>query len=461
MASCAAPLGLVLGAESDTEQTAGLTAQQLQWRVVEATRRLLGVLLADRPLVLVLDALQWADPSSIDVLVELMDLTDEAPILFAYVFTPEPDAPSWQLKEQAAGRSRTATPRLTLGRCTERAARELMCSLLSCAETPAQVEELVLARTDGNPFFIEEVLRALIDNGALRFDGDRWVADRDIAEIEIPNTLLATVMARIDRLPAGVRRTLQVAAIIGREVSEQVLRRVADGGPELDRHLREALRAGLLREEAVIPERRYAFTQSLIHEAAARSLLVRRRREIHVQVGWALEEIYADNLEAQYGELARHFWEGESWERAFRYSRLAAEQAAAAFANDEADRGVHHRARIGRAVGGRRRAEGGGDAGRASRGHPRADRRVRGGAGGLPGRHRAPPGRAEGGHDPRGAGRRRRRGARRGGDRRRAGAQDGPPLQLPGPDRRRLDPSWSWRSPTCRRTRRTSARRGA
>src|SRR5262249_49482935 len=69
---------------------------------------------------------------------------------------------------------------------------------------------------------------------------------------------------------------------------------------------------------------------------ASRSLLVRRRREIHVQVGWALEEIYADNLEGQYGELARHFWEGESWERAFRYSRLAAEQAAAAFANDEA-----------------------------------------------------------------------------------------------------------------------------
>jgi tetratricopeptide (TPR) repeat protein len=111
---------------------------------------------------------------------------------------------------------------------------------------------------------------------------------------------------------------------------------VADGGPELDRQLREALRAGLLREEAVIPERQYAFTQALIHEAAARSLLLRRRKEIHVQVGWALEEIYADNLESQYGELARHFWEGESWERAFRYSRLAAEQAAAAFANDEA-----------------------------------------------------------------------------------------------------------------------------
>jgi class 3 adenylate cyclase/tetratricopeptide (TPR) repeat protein len=332
----AAPFGLVMGAESDTELTAGLTAQQLQWRVVDATRRLLGVLLADRPLVLLLDALQWADPSSIDVLVELMDMTDEAPILFAYVFTPEPDAPSWQLKEQAARAFPHRYAEMMLGPLPERAARELMCSLLSCAETPAQVEDLVLARTDGNPFFIEEVLRALIDGGALRYDGDRWVADSDIAELEIPNTLLATVMARIDRLPAGVRRTLQIAAVIGREVSERVLRRVADGGPELDRHLREALRAGLLREEAVIPERRYAFTQSLIHEAAARSLLLRRRREIHVQVGWALEEIYADNLEGQYGELARHFWEGESWERAFRYSRLAAEQAAAAFANDEA-----------------------------------------------------------------------------------------------------------------------------
>src|SRR5690606_27785233 len=96
------PLALVLGAESDAEATLGLTAQQLQWRVVEAMRRLLAVLTSDRPLVLVLDALQWADPSSIELLSELMELTDTTPILFLYVFTPEPDAPSWQLKEHAA-----------------------------------------------------------------------------------------------------------------------------------------------------------------------------------------------------------------------------------------------------------------------------------------------------------------------------------------------------------------------
>ena len=141
-----APLGLVMGAESDTELTAGLTAQQLQWRVVDATRRLLGVLLADRPLVLVLDALQWADPSSIELLVELMDLTDEAPILFAYVFTP--GAGRAVVAAQGAGRPGVPAPlrRDGAGAAPERAARELMCSLLSCAETPAQVEELVLAR---------------------------------------------------------------------------------------------------------------------------------------------------------------------------------------------------------------------------------------------------------------------------------------------------------------------------
>ncbi|MCC7371298.1 MAG: AAA family ATPase [Chloroflexi bacterium] len=330
------PLGLILGAESDGEQTAGLTAAQLQWRVVEALRRLFAALMADRPLVLVLDALQWADPSSIDVLLELMPLTDEHPILFYYVFTPEPDAPSWQLKEQAARTFPHRYAEMVVHPLSEQAAHQLMCSLLSCSETPPNIEALVLERTDGNPFFIEEMLRALVDSGALRWSGETWVADHDVTELQIPQTLIATVLARIDRLAVGVRRTLQVAALVGREVSERVLRRVLDAGPELDRHLREALRAGLLREEAVIPERRYAFTQTLIHEAAAGSVLLRRRRELHVQIGWALEEIYSDNLEEQYGELARHFWEGESWERAFRYSRLAAEQAAAAYANDEA-----------------------------------------------------------------------------------------------------------------------------
>ena len=214
------------------------------------------------------------------------------------------------------------------------------------------------------------MLRALIDSGALRFDGDRWVADTDIAEMEIPNTLLATVMARIDRLPAGVRRTLQVAAVIGREVSEKVLRRVADSGPELDRHLREALRAGLLREEAVIPERRYAFTQSLIHEAAARSLLVRRRKEIHVQVGWALEEIYADNLER--GTASSPATSGRASRGSGRSATAAWPPSRPPPPSPTTRRSRRSRWRsIGRAVGGRRRAEGRRAAGGASRRHRR------------------------------------------------------------------------------------------
>jgi class 3 adenylate cyclase/tetratricopeptide (TPR) repeat protein len=329
-------LAFMLGVELEGVDPPRLTALQQQRRAVDATRKVLRALATERSLVLVLDALQWADPSSIDLLVDLMGLTDEAPILFLFVFTPDRDAPSWQLKESGERSFPHRYVEILLGPLNERASRDLMCAMLSCAETPAAVEDLVIQRTDGNPYFIEEMLRALVDAGALRRDEDRWVANGDIRELHVPDTLLATVMSRIDRLPDGVRRTLQVAAVIGREFSERVLRRVLDGTSELDRELREALRAGLIREIAVIPERRYAFSQTLIGEAAAGSLLQRRRREIHVQVGWALEEIYADNLEEQYGELARHFAEGESWERAFRYSRLAAEQAAATYANDEA-----------------------------------------------------------------------------------------------------------------------------
>jgi len=330
------PLAFVLGVELDEQPGPKQSALQQQRRAVEAMRRVLRTTAAERSLVVILDALQWADPSSIDLLVDLMALTDEAPILFVYVFTPDRDATSWQVKEGAERSFPHRYSEIMLGPLPEPAARDLMCSLLSCAETPAQVEDLVIARTDGNPYFIQELLRALIDGGALRLDGERWVANGDVTELHVPETLLATVMARIDRLPDGVRRTLQVAAVIGREFSERVLRRILDTGSDLDRDLRTAQRAGLVREVAVIPERRYAFAQTLIGEAAASSLLQRRRREIHVQVGWALEEIYADSLDEQYGALARHFAEGESWERAFRYSRLAAEQAAATYANDEA-----------------------------------------------------------------------------------------------------------------------------
>ena len=314
----------------------GLSARQIQRRTLAAVRHFFRALANKQPFILVLDDLQWADPSSIALLEDAVSLSDEAPILFCYLFTPDRDAPCWSLKELAGRSYPHRYTELTLAPLGERPARELVCALLDCAETPAHLEDLVLEKAEGNPYFVEEVLRALIDQGALRRVGDRWIAERDIREIHIPETLLATIMARIDGLPEGVRRTLQIAAVIGREFSERVLRRVADGATELDRHLREAQRAGLIHEEAAIPERRYAFTQVLIQDAARRSLLLRRRREIHVQVGWALEEVYADDLEEQYGALARHFSEGEAWERAYRYGRLAGERAAQTYANGEA-----------------------------------------------------------------------------------------------------------------------------
>lgn len=313
-----------------------LGAEGVRRRAFTAVLQFFRTLASRQPLVAVLDDLQWADPSSVELLEELMALSDEVPILFCYVFTPDRDAPCWNLKELAARSFPHRSTELQLGPLSIQAAHELVCGLLDCAETPPRLEEMVLAKAEGNPYFVEEVLRALIDEGALRRAGDRWLAERDISEIHIPDTLLATVMARIDRLPEGVRRALQVAAVIGREFSERVLRRVTDGGPELDRHLREAQRAGLIREEATIPERRYAFSQILIQEAALRSLLLRRRKELHVQVGWALEELFADDLPEQYGELAWHASEGEDWERAFRYGRLAGDHAADAYANEEA-----------------------------------------------------------------------------------------------------------------------------
>ncbi|MDP8925001.1 MAG: AAA family ATPase, partial [Chloroflexota bacterium] len=329
-------LGAILGLPIDSSPTDELGAQQLQRRAFSAVRRLLFAVAERQPLVLVLDDFERADPSSVDLLKEMLDLSDEVPLFFCYVYTPERDEPAWELKELAARAFPHRYTELTLGPLPPDAALALVGELLGSDELPARLVDRVLAKAEGNAFFIEEILRRLVDDGALRRDGDRWVADHVVRAVQLPDTLLAAVTARIDRLPEGVRRTLQVAAIIGHEFSERVLRRVTGGGAELDRHLRAAQRAGLVRELAAIPERRYAFRQALIQEAAARSLLLRRRREVHVQVGWALEEIYADSLEEQYASLASHFFEGEAWERAFRYGSLAAKRAAAAYANDEA-----------------------------------------------------------------------------------------------------------------------------
>lgn len=206
-----------------------LDPQALQAQYLAALRQLFRTLAAQRPLFLILDDTHWADPSSTDLLIKLLPLISESPILFCFVTRPDRDAYGWKLVSAARESLGASLTELNLTPLSDADSRRLVSNLLEIESLPEHIRTLILKKAEGNPFFVEEVIRMLIDRGAIQKQGNGWVAGKEIGNIEIPDNLQGLLLARIDRLPEDVKRTLRVAsviAVIGRQFSVRVLEQV-------------------------------------------------------------------------------------------------------------------------------------------------------------------------------------------------------------------------------------------
>lgn len=203
-----------------------LDPQTLQTQYLVALRELLRAMAAHRPLALVLEDVHWADPSSVELLLRLLPLAAEAPLLFCIATRPDQDAPGWRLITAARELMGGGLTELNLKALSESDSKQLVANLLEIEALPPATRDLILKKAEGNPFFVEEVIRMLIDRGAIVHQENRWVVGAAIDSIDIPDNLQGLLLARIDRLPADVRLTLRIAAVIGRQFSLKVLEQV-------------------------------------------------------------------------------------------------------------------------------------------------------------------------------------------------------------------------------------------
>jgi predicted ATPase len=155
-----------------------------------------------------------------------MPLATQLPLLFLGALRAEMDSPGWALVTQGREMFGEALTEIRLEPLTETQSRELVAHLLAIESLPVAVRDLILARAEGNPFFVEEVVRMLIERGVIVSRDGRWIATEDISSIEIPETLHGLLLARIDQLPNAAKRSLRVAAVIGRQFPVRVLERV-------------------------------------------------------------------------------------------------------------------------------------------------------------------------------------------------------------------------------------------
>jgi predicted ATPase len=185
-----------------------------------------------RPLVLVLEDLHWADPSSTELLIKLLPLVSSVPMLLCLVARPDHYAPAWKLVTAVREVMGGSLTEITLGALSERDSRQLVANLLEIEELPEAMRALILRKAEGNPFFVEEVIRMLIDHGAIVRRQGGWVAGEKIEQVEIPDNLEGLLMARIDQLPDESRQVLRVASVIGRQFPVKVLEYVMRQGLE-------------------------------------------------------------------------------------------------------------------------------------------------------------------------------------------------------------------------------------
>lgn len=334
----------LLGFKDPADRLAGLSPESVRARTVE-TLRLLSVRGSHRqPLVLAVEDLHWIDRSSEEYLAELVESLAGVPLMLLATYRPG-YRPPWLEKSYAT--------QLPLGRLTATDSLSVVRSVLPEAGLADPLAKLILDRGEGNPFFLEELARAMGGQGSAG------------PALTVPETVHGVLTARIDRLAELPKRLLQTASVLGREFPRALLEAIWDGG-SIEPHLRELTHHEFLYECSGLEEPTYAFKHALTQEVAEATLLAGRRRELHRRAADALAALHHDRLAELAPRLAHHYLRAEAWALACEHATRAAEAASTVYANREAleryDQALTAAERAGSAASTRRRLH-------AARGH--------------------------------------------------------------------------------------------
>ena len=319
-------LGDIVGQPAEeTPITAALSPEQRHDRAQELVEALICGAARRQPLILVVDDLHWADASSRELFGRLA--AADAPLLLVLCYRPDAaDAPWADLP---------TTTRLVLRELSPASASSLAASMLGGSLSPALAP--VIERTQGNPFFIEELIRSLVATGALaREPGGAWRLARALDDAALPDSIEGVLLARLDRLGEAERDLVQIASVVGRRFPEPVLAGVYARPHALGHELRGLTAADIFVADEPGRDATYLFRHTLVRDVAYEGILYARRRELHRRVAQRIAALHGPDAPEQTALLARHYLLAEEWEPAFRYHLLAGSQAQASYANAEA-----------------------------------------------------------------------------------------------------------------------------
>jgi class 3 adenylate cyclase/tetratricopeptide (TPR) repeat protein len=297
-------------------------------RIMEAFKQIALKGSEIRPLTLAYEDLHWIDKSSEELLKYVLESIPGARVLLIFTYRSE-FVHTWGAKSYHS--------QVMLNRLSNRESLMMVSHLLGTEELDKDLEEFILEKTEGVPFFIEELIRSLKDLKIIERENNRYRITKDIKEVTIPATVQDVIMARVDSLPEGTKGLLQTISAVGRESSYALIKRVTGlTEQELLPQLSVLKDSELLYERGIYPQSTYVFKHALTQDVAYDSLLLKRRKEIHEEIGRAIEALYPDSLEEHYELLAYHYGCSANTDKAAEYLDMANQKAAKLSAMEEA-----------------------------------------------------------------------------------------------------------------------------
>lgn len=311
------PLQDLLSLKVEDEQYLRLEPQLKQVRIFEAIWSLLIRESQNLPLVLAVEDLQWMDKTSEEFLDYIIARLGGAHIILILLYRPEYNNP-WTSKTYY---SQVRVDELPLETSTQ-----MVQAILKEGKAAQDLIKLILDRAAGNPLFMEEFTRTLVESGYIERKDGHYVLTVKPSDIQVPETVQGIISARMDRLEKALKETMQVASVIGKEFAYRILQMLTGMQDELRAYISNLQELEFIYEKSLFPELEYMFKHALTQEVAYNSLLLKRRREIHERIGKAIEELYPDRLAEFYEMLAYHYASGESWEKAYQYLKLSGDK---------------------------------------------------------------------------------------------------------------------------------------
>jgi tetratricopeptide (TPR) repeat protein len=288
-------------------------------RIIGALNRITVKASQIGPVIMAIEDLHWIDKSSEDTLKALLDSISGEKIFLILTYRPV-YVHTWSAKSYHS--------QVNLNRLSNRESLAMVTYLLGTDEIDRQLEELILEKTEGVPFFIEEFIKSLKDLKIIEKKKTAYHLAKDLQEVTIPSTIQDVIMARADSLPDGAKELLQLGSAIEREFSYELIKQVSElSEKELLSRLSVLKDAEVIFERGIYPENTYIFKHALTQEVVYDSILTQRKKQLHNRIGHAIEQLYKDNLHEHYGVLADHFIISENFEKGADYSKLAERKA--------------------------------------------------------------------------------------------------------------------------------------